>query len=152
MPGFEPGGCRFDFCRWDQSMQRRRPPGFPHECGPGGARCAMFRGVGKWYVVRFGSGKSGVRFTPLRPHSKPCARSGAAFYCSSQIGFAKKPTPPPGVFRRVREAVIKPKVCLHDPGGNRDVFAGLKGIGIPPCFRSRGFSVQVRGPAPVSRK
>jgi hypothetical protein len=35
-----------------------------------------------------------------------------------------------------------------DPGGNRDDFAGLKGMGIPSCLRSRSFSVRGRGPAP----
>lgn len=37
----------------------------------------------------------------------------------------------------------------QDPGGNRDDFAGLKGMGIPSCLRSRSFSVRGRGPAPV---
>ena len=49
-----------------------------------------------------------------------------------------------------RKAVIKPKVCLHDPGGYRDLYRRSEGGGIPTCFRNRCFSVQVRGPAPVS--
>lgn len=38
------------------------------------------------------------------------------------------------------------------PGATGMIKAGLKGIGIPSCLRSRSFSVQVRGPAPVLRQ